>query len=136
MQVFYPSPPHQQSKHGQLQSKLNVLAISADINIPLLSAGTTCASTRRFCIFVMRAVDTLSTLVLSAARDSMNETMVSLLASISDTRGFITFCVAIAVAYATIWALFLFESPPKKKKKPKDAEGGEGEEQEPRKQAA
>ncbi|MBT4511487.1 MAG: hypothetical protein HOC20_04670 [Chloroflexi bacterium] len=67
----------------------------------------------------------------------MNETLVSLLTSISDTRGFITFCVVIAVSYATIWALFLFEAQPKKKKKPAEAEGGgEDEEQEPKKQAA
>ena len=46
----------------------------------------------------------------------MNETLVSLLNAISDTRGFLMFCLVIAVAYASIWALFLFEAPPKKKK--------------------
>ena len=67
----------------------------------------------------------------------MNETLVSLLASISDTRGFFVFCLVIAVAYASIWALFLFEAPPKKKKKPAESEGGgEDEEREEAKQAA
>ncbi len=71
----------------------------------------------------------------------MNETLVSLLTLISDTRGFMIFCLVIAVAYASIWALFLFEAPPKKKKaKPADDESGEGEEHvaqaPPKKQAA
>ncbi len=68
----------------------------------------------------------------------MNETLVGLLSSISDTRGFMMFCLVIAVGYASIWALVLFETQPKKKKKPVSAEGGdEGEEQdEDRKRAA
>ena len=46
----------------------------------------------------------------------MNETVLNLLQSISDTRGFIMFCLVMAVAYASVWTLFLFEAPPKKKK--------------------
>lgn len=56
----------------------------------------------------------------------MNETVFSLLQAISDTRGFVMFCLVIAVAYASVWTLFLFEAPPKKKK-PKEGEGGESE---------
>ena len=52
----------------------------------------------------------------------MNETVLNLLQAISDTRGFIMFCLVIAVAYASIWTLFLFEPAPKKKKKPKEGE--------------
>lgn len=62
----------------------------------------------------------------------MSETLIQLLQSISDTRGFIMFCVVIALAYASIWALVLFE-PEKKPRKRRSGgadsgEGGEGEE--------
>lgn len=67
-----------------------------------------------------------------------NETLVNMLQSISDTRGFVMFCLVIAVAYASIWALFLFEATPKKKKSQQEAadkDGGEGDEADQRQQA-
>ncbi|MBW7998069.1 MAG: hypothetical protein FVQ81_16170 [Candidatus Glassbacteria bacterium] len=64
-----------------------------------------------------------------------NETLLNFLNSISDTRGFFMFCLVIAVAYASIWALVLFEAPVKKKKKPVGDEKKEEDEDEEAKPA-
>ena len=53
----------------------------------------------------------------------MSNILPNILNQISTTSGFLIFCSVIALSYACIWFLFLFEDAPKKKAQP--AQGAE-----------
>lgn len=80
----------------------------------------------------------VKTIEFIISQKAMLETIPNFLQSISTTSGFAVFCILIATAYAGIWYLFLYESPPKRKISRADQneeqaeEGAKAESQKPR----